>query len=219
MYYSQSGEDKYLNENIFKNKKNGIYLELGALDGKLYSNTKFFEDNLNWSGILIEPHPYKFKQLKINRNNENNEFYNELISNEKNELEYKFFINDFSAVSGITNTLPNAHFTTYFDKYKNILPQETKIIKPTTLSNIINNSKFNKIDFLSLDVEGHEYEVLLSYDFKKKIDVILIEMLSNNNIKNNMCRQILKQQNYKFYKIFKHNEIYINKDSEYIKYI
>ncbi len=60
MYFSQSGEDEFLNNNYFLNKKDGIYIELGALDGVLYSNTKFFEDNLNWKGILIEPHPYKF---------------------------------------------------------------------------------------------------------------------------------------------------------------
>ena len=42
MYYSQSQEDIFLNENIFKNKRNGTYIELGALDGVLYSNTKFF---------------------------------------------------------------------------------------------------------------------------------------------------------------------------------
>ena len=40
MYYSQCQEDIFLNENIFKNKKYGIYIELGALDGILYSNTK-----------------------------------------------------------------------------------------------------------------------------------------------------------------------------------
>ena len=55
MYYSQCGEDEFLNETIFFNKKNGKYIELGALDGIQYSNTKFFEDNLGWSGVLIEP--------------------------------------------------------------------------------------------------------------------------------------------------------------------
>jgi hypothetical protein len=44
-YYSQCGEDEYIYNNYFKNKKNGKYIELGALDGVLYSNTKFFEDN------------------------------------------------------------------------------------------------------------------------------------------------------------------------------
>ena len=64
MYYSQCQEDIFLNENIFKNKKNGVYIELGALDGVLYSNTKFYEDSINWKGILIEPHPEKFKLLQ-----------------------------------------------------------------------------------------------------------------------------------------------------------
>jgi hypothetical protein len=63
MCYSQCEEDIFLNENIFKNKTNGVYIELGALDGILYSNTKFFEDTLNWSGILIEPHPEKNNKI------------------------------------------------------------------------------------------------------------------------------------------------------------
>lgn len=53
-YHSQSGEDKLFNNKYFKNKLNGIYVELGALDGLMYSNTFFFENYLGWSGILIE---------------------------------------------------------------------------------------------------------------------------------------------------------------------
>ena len=44
-FYSLSGEDKFLNENFFKNKKFGTYIELGANDGQCQSNTKYFEDN------------------------------------------------------------------------------------------------------------------------------------------------------------------------------
>ena len=69
MYYSHCEEDMYLNTHFFKNKKNGVYIELGALDGVTLSNTKFFEDTLNWSGILIEPHPYTFRDLVVNRPN------------------------------------------------------------------------------------------------------------------------------------------------------
>ena len=78
MYYSQCGEDAFLNNNFFKNRKNGTYIELGALDGVLYSNTKFFQDTLNWSGVLIEPHPHKFKLLEKNR--PNNFLFNHLVS-------------------------------------------------------------------------------------------------------------------------------------------
>ncbi len=66
---------------------------------------------------------------------------------------------------------------------------------------------------MSLDVEGHEYEVLLSWDFKIPIDVILIEMLSFQEEKNELCRNILIKNNYSLLYRYKHNEIYVlNKD-------
>jgi len=46
MYFSQCQEDIFLNDTYFRNKRDGIYIELGALDGVLYSNTKFFQDQL-----------------------------------------------------------------------------------------------------------------------------------------------------------------------------
>ena len=55
-YYSQQGEDIYIYYN-FINKicTDGIFIELGAMDGITYSNTKFFEDKLQFTGTLIEP--------------------------------------------------------------------------------------------------------------------------------------------------------------------
>jgi len=76
--YSQCGEDLFLYNTFFKNKQNGTYIELGALDGNLYSNTKFFEEQFGWKGILIEPHPNKFELLQKNR--PNNYLFNNLIS-------------------------------------------------------------------------------------------------------------------------------------------
>ena len=75
MYYSQCGEDKFLNENFFKGKTNGVYIEMGAVDGLFQSNTKFFEDQLNWTGILIEPQPNSFKKLQMNRPNKYTRIY------------------------------------------------------------------------------------------------------------------------------------------------
>jgi FkbM family methyltransferase len=209
IYYSQCEEDIFLNDNIFKNKKNGVYIELGALDGILYSNTKFFEDSLNWTGILIEPHPDKFKFLQKNR--PNNLLFNDLISCHTDPLEFRYFIDNIhlAAVSGVENTLSQLHFESFFNKewYK-IEPQTTTFIKPTTLSEIVKQTKFTHIDLLSLDVEGHEYEVLTSWDFSIPIDVILIEMLEVDLEKNELCRQILIKNNYKFITKYKHNEIF-----------
>ena len=209
MYYSQCQEDIFLNENIFKNKKYGIYIELGALDGILYSNTKFFEDSLNWKGILIEPHPEKFKLLKINR--PNNFLFNNLVSCHKEPLEYRYFVDYHAAVSGVENTLSQHHFDTYFEsnnERNKLLPQNKIFIKPISLTEIVKKTNLTHIDLLSLDVEGHEYEVLKSWDFSIKIDIILIETLGVQPEKDDLCREILIKNNYKFIQKYKHNEIF-----------
>ena len=55
-FYSQQDEDKYIIQYILKDKiEDGIYLEIGAMDGIQYSNTKTLEDYFNFTGILIEP--------------------------------------------------------------------------------------------------------------------------------------------------------------------
>jgi FkbM family methyltransferase len=211
MYYSQCEEDCFLNTNLFKNKKNGIYIELGALDGILYSNTKFFEDTLNWKGILIEPHPDKFKQLQINR--PNNYLFNDLVSCYSEPLKFRYFINSCAAVSGVENTLSQFHFDTFFENnnewYKTI-EQDSVYITPTTLTNIIKSTNITHIDLMSLDVEGHEYEVLQSWDFSIPIDIILIETLGVQPDKDELCRQILIKNSYKFLYKYKHNEIFIH---------
>ena len=208
-YFSQCLEDKFLNENYFKNKKKGIYLELGALDGILYSNTKYFEDQHNWRGILIEPHPLKFQLLKTNR--PNNVLFNNLISNSSEQLEFLYFTDHLTQVSGVVNSLSDHHYNAYFnnDKFSNI-PQQKMLIIPKTLSEIINSSGIKHIDLLSLDVEGHEYEVLLSYNFDIQIDVILIEMLGVQPDKDELCRQRLINNGYIFDQKFAHNEIFIS---------
>lgn len=209
MYFSQCGEDVFLNDNYFKNKEHGTYIELGALDGVLYSNTKFFEDKLKWSGILIEPHPEKFKLLKLNR--PNNFLFNSLVSCHTEPLTFKYFVDDHAAVSGIESTLSQYHFDTFFENIANkTLQQTTKLIKPKSLTDIIKSTNLTHIDFLSLDVEGHEYEVLQSWDFSIKIDLILLETLGVQPHKDELCRQLLIKNNYKFSQKFKQNEIFIS---------
>jgi len=61
-YYSQHKQDKVINEALLQGKQNSVFVEIGAYDGIKYSNTKFFEYELNWRGICIEPNP---DQLKI----------------------------------------------------------------------------------------------------------------------------------------------------------
>ena len=66
-YKSAQGQDKWINKYIFKNMKNGYFVELGALDGITNSNTYFFEKELKWKGCLIEGNKKLWSEIKKHR--------------------------------------------------------------------------------------------------------------------------------------------------------
>jgi hypothetical protein len=69
MYYSQDNQDKFLEKYIFKEYKNGFFIDINANDGMTYNNTLHFEKYNNWNGINIEPIYDLYKKLIINRSN------------------------------------------------------------------------------------------------------------------------------------------------------
>ena len=64
-YYSQYGED-YLICAFFQAKRSGVFIDVGAFDGKHLSNTYMLEQQ-GWTGICVEPHPEFFRRLQQNR--------------------------------------------------------------------------------------------------------------------------------------------------------
>ncbi len=72
--FSRDGIDKKL-ENLLPHK-NGFYVELGANDGALASNSYYFDLKKNWKGILIEPAPNLFLSCKKRRGKNNFVFCN-----------------------------------------------------------------------------------------------------------------------------------------------
>jgi len=144
--------EQKLNE-LFKNRENGFYIELGANDGLTQSNTAFFEKYKNWTGILIEPSIKAFNLCKINRPNSicincacvSNDYQNNYISGD---------FNTSDLMASIGGLRLNNH--------------DSCIVPAKTLEEILNCQKLtNDIDFLSLDVEGYELNVLKGLNLNK----------------------------------------------------
>ena len=66
-YYSQDGQDQYLAENLFKGRRNGFFVDIGANDGVSFSNTYYLEKTLGWTGFCFEPNPVVYERLLENR--------------------------------------------------------------------------------------------------------------------------------------------------------
>ena len=65
--YGQDDVDLITESRFFHKLHNGTFLELGALDGKLYSNTKLLEEERGWRGVLVEPNKEEFDKIPMNR--------------------------------------------------------------------------------------------------------------------------------------------------------
>lgn len=66
-FLSQDEEDKHLLRNWFNGLCGGRYLEMGGLDGRIFSNTFVFQALLNWTGVLIELDPPNYEKILENR--------------------------------------------------------------------------------------------------------------------------------------------------------
>ena len=199
-FYSQQGEDLLIYRNFINlPTKDGVFLELGACDGLLYSNTMFFEKYLGFSGILIEP--VKEFYDKLIKNRPNNRCYNNAISSNKSDVD--ILVN--GAVSGIKQNMAKTFIDGWHSK------SSIRKVKTKTLSNIFQEKGIEYIDFFSLDVEGGELDVLKTIDWKNiTIYLICIELDGHNKEKNNKCRKILIENGFIFKIKMCINEFWIN---------
>jgi FkbM family methyltransferase len=203
IFYSQLGEDLFIFKNfINKIVKDGIFIELGALDGIKYSNSKFFEDELGFTGILIEP-TKNYQKLIINRPNCKN--YNYAISNIEGE---NIFIGD-DATAGIIDNIPEFMLNRYHKK------SLTYQVEGIPISKIINQSNISYIDIYFIDVEGAELMVLDTTDWSIPIYLIIIELHNIDIEKDNKCRELLVKNGFKFYASLCSNEIWVNENYKY----
>lgn len=172
--YSQEGEDMILRR-IFEKKTQGFYVDVGAHHPKRFSNTYFFYKK-GWRGINIDAMPGSMKLFKVLRKKDINI---ELpIAREKRELTYYVFdepaINTFCE-STFNKLSLNSEYTFLYTKKINAYP----------LSDVLDEfmPEGMRIDFLSIDVEGMDYEVLKSNDWVKyRPRVLLIEMLGGKSL-------------------------------------
>lgn len=175
MFYSQEKQDEYLETNIFKGYKNGFYVDVGAHDGISINNTLYFEKNNNWTGINIEPIKKVFDKLVINRPNNIN--VNCAVCNNDGETDFLCNTGYTEMISGIKNNFDIRHFDRLLRENQQ-MGSTTEVIKVNTkkLETILDENNIKHINYLSIDVEGAEFEVIKSINFNKVfIDVIGFE--------------------------------------------
>lgn len=175
MFYSQDNQDRYLETNIFKGYNNGFYFDVGAYDGVDINNTLYFEKTRNWTGLNVEPMKESFDQLVMNRPHSIN--LNCAVCNSDGEAEFFNNTGHTKLISGIKSTFDYRHLQRL--NFENqAWGSTTDLIKVPTkrMETICDEHQISHINYLSIDVEGAEFEVIKSINFDKVfIDVIGFE--------------------------------------------
>lgn len=203
-YLAKDELDKKMEK--YLNYRNGYYVELGANEGIVQSNTYYFEKQKSWSGLLIEPSPNKYLECIANRSNKNKIYCAACVSFDYKEkfveLAYSdFMTSGFNVETDLENPLEHAK------KGKQYLKENEPVFifgaKAEQLNNLLLKASAPKIiDFLSLDVEGAEIEVLKGVDHKMfRFKYMLIECRDFEKLNN-----YLVSNNYEFIEKLSHHD-------------
>ncbi len=206
-YTSQAGQDKMIKKNFFDGKKNGFFIEIGAYDGISGSNCYHFERFLNWDGIAIEPSNIQFEKLKKNRKCK---VLNNAISNEVKEVEFIEVTEGLTQMSGINDSSFERNFKIISNNQAS--KTDSTKLKTITFDDIVPKNK--DIDYLSIDIEGGEMNLLKSIDFQtNRIKVISVE---NNIPKEQNFKNFFEEINFTYLDRIGQDEIFYNR--QYFKF-
>ena len=206
-YFSQAGQDKIIKEFFFKNKKNGFFVEIGAFDGIQGSNCYHFEKFLNWDGIALEPSRIQFEKLKKNRKCK---ILNEAVSHEIKEVEFVEVIEGLTQMSGINDNF-------YQRNMKIITKNERSKTQSINLKTITFEQAVPKntdIDYLSIDIEGGEMDLLNSINFNDN-NIKLISVENNIPAEQNF-KDFFDSKNFIYFDRVGQDEIFYN--SKFFKF-
>jgi len=171
--WSQEGEDLILNR-IFERKPNGFYIDVGAHHPRRFSNTFLFYIQ-GWNGLNIDAMPGSMRSFHQHRPRD----INLEVGVGLNECQLDFYVFNEPALNGFSKELSDERHD------PNLAYQINKIIKVNVfpLSVVLDRNlpAGQNIDFMSVDVEGLDFEVLKSNDWiKYRPKIVLAEILSSS---------------------------------------
>lgn len=192
--YSQWGEDLIINK-FFQNKKKGFYLDIGSYHPYTFNNTLLLHKK-GWNGINIDINPTSIDLFNIARPRDVN-ICSTIDSKGRNFKMY--FDGPFSSVNTLNEEFYESAKKRYFKNTKFMS------VKSKTIEEIMQFSKYrNSVDFINIDVEGSDFDILKQIDLiKYQVKLLAIEThnVDGSIVKNfELISNFLNKNNFTLYK-------------------
>ena len=179
--YAQNREDLYL-YGILHDVTDGFYVDVGANHEKLHSVTRLFYD-LGWRGMNIEPNTKLIKEFKRSRRRDINIQCG--VSDVNGDMTFREYPNH-DGLSTVSTEIMKLNA-------KRDIPYTEYQIPVKTLADIFKENEVTTIDFLKVDIEGHELHALIGNNWTRyRPKVVLFE-----GTRGKQCIKYMKEQDYR----------------------
>ena len=228
-YRSQMAQDFFLNRWFFRNEGPGFFVDVGAFDGELGSNTYFFEKTLGWQGAAFEPNPPEFASLSRNRScrticgcaYDRDGEVTFLALSEQQPLARPVQRRPGSLSSLVLDPNHGALMLSGIDEHIDgrqrmetlrdawALDQRLVTTPCYRIDTVLTEARVTTVDYLSIDVEGAELQVLKGIDFERiKVNVIGVE--HSEHFPN--VYDLLLNSGFEYHGLLFFDEIFVNRD-------
>lgn len=204
-YHSQYGQDIVIHEELFGDRRGGAFVEIGAHDGISFNNTAFFERELGWTGLCVEPISEVFEQLAKNRRAICVRACVAQRSGTRRFLRVRGYA---EMLSGLVDAYDPRHVTRIHSEVREAGGSSEEIdVEAVRLDELIDRHGIKSIDLLCIDVEGAELEVLGSFDLRRaRPRVVCIE----NNYLDRTIWRFMRRAGYRAHTRIRQDEIYVH---------
>jgi hypothetical protein len=164
LYLNEPGNDLWIREIVFPNRRDGYFVEAGAADGVSDSSCYLLERQLGWRGICVEPNDYFFHKLGVIRPRSIKE--NVCLANESGWVD--FAVGNEGMASPYHSGVRRALLNTKWDGGQTLATASIERKRASTLADLLRkHGAPREIEYGAFDIEGSEFEALRSFPFSE----------------------------------------------------
>jgi FkbM family methyltransferase len=158
--YSQDDEELVIRD-FFRDRRGGVFVDVGAGDWQRYSTTLYLEEQLGWSGVAVDALAEYAEGYRQHR--QRTRFVNAIVTDRARGPQKFYRADDFPEVSSVSQSLAVAQAREFTDGGA----ISERVVPTRTLDEVLGGLGVRAIDLLSMDIEEHEPAALAGFDLAR----------------------------------------------------